>query len=255
MEEAHEPRLLLYAFSIALACNIYASTNSSTAASNGDIEKQLLSNGYESDPTGMFHATKDPGEVTPSYIYQPADWFRPGRFFSIWAPMDVEIHDRKFILLDSKNTEGKGVRVEPLDRDGLVQLSNSSSAYRTTMGLKSFRSADGPSHPSGPGNSSQALSYTRGGQQQSKEKEDDLTKKLDKKFMNMYMDEHAHQEVPTGTFILLEHTYNIPFVKYKCVNHGMVDDESLDILRFHYVQYLISSWRLTSQAREVYGSR
>ena len=221
------------------------------------MEKQLLANGYESDPTGMFHTTKDPGEATPSsFIYQPADWFRPGRFFSIWAPMDVEIHDRKFILLDSKNTEGKGVRVKSLDRDGLVQLSNSSSAYRTTMGLKSSRAADGYNHPGSHSSNSQAVSYTRGTQQQlPKEKEDDLMKKLDKKFLNVHMDEHAHQDVPTGTFILLEHTYNIPFVKYKCVDHGMLDDESLDILRFHYVQYLISSWRLTSQAREVYGRR
>lgn len=219
------------------------------------MEKQLLANGYESD---MFHTTKEPGEATPiSYIYQPADWFRPGRFFSIWAPMDVEIHDRKFILLDSKNTEGKGVRVKSLDRDGLVQLSNSSSAYRTTMGLKSSRAADGfaGSHASGHSSSSQALSYTRGTQQQSKEKEDDLIKKLDKKFLNVHMDEHARQDVPVGTFILLEHTYNIPFVKYKCIDHGMLDDESLDILRFHYVQYLISSWRLKTQAREVYGRR
>jgi hypothetical protein len=122
------------------------------------------------------------------------------------------------------------------------------------MGLKCCRSAEGHNHSSGHG-SSQALSYPRGGQQQSKEKDDDIHKKLDKKFLQVHMDDYAHQDVPPGTFILLEHTYNIPFVKYKCVDHGMLDDESLDTVRFHYVQYLINSWRLTSQARELYGKR
>ena len=80
-------------------------------------------------------------------------------------------------------------------------------------------------------------------------------KKLDQKFRSVHMDEYAHQDVPPGTFILLEHTYNIPFVKYKCVDHGMLDDESLDILRFHYVQYLINSWRLTGKMRDTYSRR
>lgn len=219
------------------------------------MDKQLLANGYESDPMGMFHTTEEPGKATPpSYIYQPADWFKPGRFFSIWAPLDVEIHGRQFILLDSKNTEGKGVRVRSLDRDGLNQLEKSSSAYRTTMALKDNKSADSHNYASGHSSSSQSLSHPRGGQQ-SKKDDDDLIKLLDKKFMPVYMDEHANQNVPRGTFILLEHTYNIPFVKYKCIDHGMLDDESLDTLRFHYVQYLISSWRLTSKARELYGRR
>ena len=76
-----------------------------------------------------------------------------------------------------------------------------------------------------------------------------------KKFLPVHMDEYAHQDVPQGTFILLEHTYNIPFVKYKCADHGMLEDDSLEELRFHYIQYLVHSWRLKSKVGQYYGAK
>lgn len=115
------------------------------------------------------------------------------------------------------------------------------------------KSADAHKHATSHGSSS-ALPYTRGSQrQQSKEKDDDLVKKLDKKFLSVHMYDFAHQDRPAVTFILLEHSYNIPSVKYKCVDHGMLEHESLNTLRFHYVQHLTNSWRLTSNTKEQYG--
>ena len=54
-----------------------------------------------------------------AYIDQTTDWFKAGRFFKIWALEDMEIHEKIFILLDSKNKEGQGVLVLTLDKDRL----------------------------------------------------------------------------------------------------------------------------------------
>lgn len=57
------------------------------------------------------------------------------------------------------------------------------------------------------------------------------------------------RDVHPGTTINLFTSYNIPF-KYKCVDHGMLDDESFDKLRFHYIVNLVKAWRLTRVAKQ-----
>ncbi|KAL9109220.1 MAG: hypothetical protein Q9227_006145 [Pyrenula ochraceoflavens] len=162
---------------------------------------------------------------TPDYyILQTANWFKPGRFFRIWAPGDHEIHDKFFILLDSQNNEGKGVLVVSLKDDSLIQFNRSSATSRTHMALRRSKSAD-----------TQASS-------QGKEK-----------FKSIYMDDDTLKEVLPDTYIFLEHTYNIPFFKYKCEDYGMLDDDSLEDLHFQYVQYLIKEWHLGKKMKEAYG--
>ena len=203
-------------------------------------------------------------EHTPNnYVLHPPDWFRPGRFFSIWAKrdeqVDVEIHDKMFILLDSKNIEGKGVLVETLDKDGLRRLVDSNGTKRTNMALKCCESSD--SNRGIHCELASQATYAQAAQQlqlqQSKERdqEQELCRVLDNRFKNIHLDEDNQHDVPAGTYVRLEHTYNIPFVKYKCVDHGMLEKESLQALRFHSVQYLIYEFDLTSTVRDLYSGR
>ena len=57
------------------------------------------------------------------------------------------------------------------------------------------------------------------------------------------MDEDEHQ-VAVNIFIELEHTYNIPFVKYKCIDRGVLARSSLRDLRRFYVEWLKYHWVL-----------
>ncbi|MCJ1332645.1 hypothetical protein MMC10_009338 [Thelotrema lepadinum] len=180
-------------------------------------------------PNGLTDDTKSPSRpATPSnYMTQPADWFRRGRYFKIYALQDLEIHEKHFVLLDSKNSEGKGVLVKTLAGDELEQKAEFRLSHTHGAAELQFR-AD---HPSDGtiivGNDSE-----QGG------------------FEVAYMDRYSRREVTQDTYILLEHTYNIPF-KYKCEDCGMLDDDSLDDLRTHYVKYLIYNWRLTSRFKHV----
>lgn len=195
------------------------------------------------------------------HLEQADDWFKAGRFFSIWAHEDQEIHKKKFVLLDSMNKEGKGVLVESLDRDGLRRLQQSSSAYRTHVELRKSRpavppdmqpTATGPTpQPVGPSGISKAIypsSYAEAAAHpRGKRSETPLVPEM--KFKFAYMDEYVHRDVAPNTYILLEHTYNIPFFKYKCEDHGMLDDDSLQDLRQYYVDYLSHRWRLGSRQK------
>ena len=56
------------------------------------------------------------------YLTQEDDWFAPGRFFGIWAPDEIEIHKKDFVLLDSKNKQGTAVLVEHLSPERIKSL-------------------------------------------------------------------------------------------------------------------------------------
>lgn len=206
-----------------------------------------LPNGYgqESSASDTTHA-----EAPGDYEEQDLDWFKEGRYFSIWAPHDREIHTRKFILLHSLNKEGQGVLVESLDSDRLRRLSAASSAWWTTVVLKSSETSGDRSRSNSPSKARAVQPQSQ--QEHAKDKDRDVLLSIDKKLTAVHMDEHADQNVLPGTFIRLEHTYNIPF-GYKCIDLGMLGEESLRDLRSHYIKYRVQSWGLTSWARKHFG--
>ncbi len=213
----------------------YKAQNSATNGAGSDQDSTSI-------PDAITRASTR--EATPSdYIGQPPAWFREGRYFSIWAPNDHEIHEKTFILLDTQNTGGKGVLVKTLDTDNWRQMVDSSTSYRTRMLLK--------------GSSNQSSSRRPSHSENSLIRDEDmaLLRQMDKTLLHVYMDEFAQKEIAPGTVILLSHIYNIPFMKYKCVDHGIVSDESLEDLRFHYIQYLTNTWHLTRRARQHYCSK
>ena len=124
------------------------------------------------------------------YETQPDAWFRQGRFLRIWAPEDVEIHAKYFILLDNKNKEGQGVLVRTIDEDEEGRLFRDSEALQNTVVLRRSK-ADAHSDAS-----SQSTTAPD--------------------FMVAYMVDHTPHEVAQRTYVFVEHTYNIPFSKYKC---------------------------------------
>lgn len=146
------------------------------------------------------------------FVDQEQDWFTPGRYLKIWAETgkdtDHEIHEKEFILLDSKNTEGNGVRIDT----------------RTTVASGSSRNMIvllGPDHARRPGSTDQIFLEETG----------------------------PGDKVPKDRYVRLDHTYNIPFAKYKCEDLGILEEDSLDLLRLRYVLYLMKEWRLTDQVK------
>ena len=155
-------------------------------------------------------------EAPPEYQTRDYDWFTPGRYFKIWARdgdnVDIEIHDKEFVLLDTKNIEGPGLLVR-------AQASDHPSTYRGSFNRSHvlLQNHEGESARSAMATSS----YQR----------------------ICYMDEDEHQ-VAVNIFIELEHTYNIPFVKYKCIDRGVLARSSLRALRRFYVEWLKYHWDL-----------
>lgn len=92
-------------------------TDGTSPASNGSSRQknqQATTNGATTDQDAMSNSeqtsiTAVSDDPPSSYIEQPAAWFTAGRCFSVWAPFDAAIHEGKFILLDSQNTEGRCV--------------------------------------------------------------------------------------------------------------------------------------------------
>lgn len=130
----------------------------------------------------------------------------------------------------------------------LRQIAHSSTSYRTRVLLKGS-SSHGSQTPS---SSRAAVGYLQQ-PQHIREQDPELLRLVDKKLLSVKMDEHAEHDVHPGTFITLSVVYNIPFIKYKCDDHGMLDDESFDNLRFHYILNLVNAWRLTSRVRQHFG--
>ena len=170
-----------------------------------------------------------------SFIDQTYDWFSPGRVFSIWAHEDQEIHNKIFVLLDSKNKEGTGVLVQSLNESELRRLKYSSSAYRTHMKLCGYN--DTHNHKMHEKTSPQGGNNSGGSGVQ---------------LEIAHMDQYSPRIVQQNTYILVEHTCNIPFVKYPCEDYGTLDSGSLEKLRLHYVDYLIHRFNLKSKITETY---
>ena len=172
-------------------------------------------------------------------VFQPADWHVPGRYFRIWAlsedgsDSDTEIHKKTFILLDTKNTEGKGVLVNQYEKtEALEQLGRESDAKRKVMALRVSGDGDDMSD-------SKSHSTQRSGGEPSERARERLNK-----LTQILLKEDVPLPLPSDTYVLLDHTYNIPFRKYRCEDLGILERASLRILRLHYVNYLIDAWDL-----------
>ena len=155
-------------------------------------------------------------EAPSEYQTRDYDWFTPGRYFKIWARdgdnVDIEIHEKEFVLLDTKNIEGPGLLVR-------AQASDHHSTYRGSFNRSHVLLQN---HEGASARSTMATqSYQR----------------------ICFMDEDEHQ-VAVNIFIELEHTYNIPFVKYKCIDRGVLARSSLRDLRRFYVEWLKYHWVL-----------
>ncbi|KAI6907321.1 hypothetical protein KC318_g11967 [Hortaea werneckii] len=140
------------------------------------------------------------------YFDQPYDWWTPGRYFSVWAVNedgeDVEIHDKSFILLDSKGSQGLGVLVTSLEGEQRGQVEHSSSARRALMLLMNHPDYDTIADAE---QTTRLLAA-------SEENFEAIEKKLDK----LRLSSDSDLRVSPGTLVQLQHTYNIPFAKYKC---------------------------------------
>lgn len=151
---------------------------------------------------------------------------------------DVEIHDKSFILLDSKGSQGLGVLVTSLEGEQRGQVEHSSSARRALMLLLN--------HPDYYDTIADAEPTTRLLAAASEENFEAIEKKLDK----LRLSSDSDLRVSPGTLVQLQHTYNIPFAKYKCRDLGELQSDALDDLRIHYLVNLAQKWNLKKQMQE-----
>jgi hypothetical protein len=169
-----------------------------------------------------------------SYDKQDNDWFVRGRYLKIFArengDSDSEIHKKEFILLDSKNTEGTGVRVDRLASKKLP--SGWIWKYVEVVGPATSESSDEKAHSVGK-SSNDRLQGTHAGSTQIALEE-------------IGCDNKGLQDC----YARLDHTYSIPFSKYRCQDLGILSKESLAVLRLRYIGYLANEWNLVQQARD-----
>ena len=157
-------------------------------------------------------------EAPPEYRTRDYDWFTTGRYFKMWARegdnVDVEIHGKDFILLDTKNIEGPALllRRHPTEH---CERHSRGSFNRTHVALENY--------PTSTSRSSTTAKPNR---------------------RVVYMDEEE-DDVAENTFMELEHAYNIPFVKYKCIDYGVITRSSLRDLRRFYVEWLKYHWEIS----------
>ncbi|GAB7328221.1 hypothetical protein MBLNU13_g00242t1 [Cladosporium sp. NU13] len=157
------------------------------------------------------------------YVAQAPDFFHEGRYFKIWAELsddvDKEIHEKEFILLDSSNTEGKGVRVDTIER----LLTGASRNSVAVIG--------------------------RGSQPDVAHGRQIHEPNLDK-YKKIYLDDVGGNG-PKDRYARLDHSYNIPFPKYPCQDLGILEQESLDRLRLCFIEYMAIEWRLIDDLKEL----
>jgi hypothetical protein len=117
-----------------------------------------------------------------------------------------------FVLLDSKNIEGPGLLVRFYDDndeelEGFFHQSHVHIANHEAKGV-------------------QAVGDTQG-------------KKT------VYLDELCkNKPISRNAYIELEHQYNIPFTKYRCIDFGMLSRSSVTAMRKFYIQCLMYNWEL-----------
>lgn len=171
--------------------------------------------------------------VPRQYVVQEQDFFKIGRYFRIWAETptatDGEIHMKEFILLDTSNSEGKGIRVDKIDK---ARLTAGASRYSVAV-IGRGRPASDPN-----------IGHARPTSEPS----------TDPRFTKIYLDEISG-DGPTERYARLDHTYNIPFTKYPCQDLGMLEPDSLDQLRIRFIEYMAVDWRLVDQLKNIWDSR
>jgi hypothetical protein len=166
----------------------------------------------------------------PEYVAQAPDFFHEGRYFKIWAEtsddIDKEIHEKEFILLDSSNTEGKGVRVDTIERLPTGASRNSVAVIGHGRQTSESNVAQGrPTH------------------------EPNLNK-----FKRIYL-EDIGDNGPKDRYARLDHSYNIPFPKYPCQDLGILEQQSLDRLRLCFIEYMAVEWRLIDDLKTLCEER
>lgn len=182
-----------------------------------------LASGPVSEPdTTELSSLRFLAEAPVEYHAREADWFRPGRYFKIWARdgenVEFELHGKEFVLLDTKNLDGPALLVR---RHATERFDAQRGSFnRTDVALKDFQSS--------PLSLSSQLSPSPPAQSRRKV---------------VYMDEDE-DDISAYTYIELEHTYNIPFMKYKCIDYGVLAPSSLRDLRRFYVEWLQYHWQI-----------
>lgn len=199
--------------------------SSSKHRSNEGPAANLEPEGEHSGPDTQEEAGSASGE---SYDEQASDWFKRGRYLKIFARhgihVDREIHEKEFILLDSKNIEGKGVRVDRIEK----KKEEDSGWESTTVRLVDPRKK-------APEERSEVASGSA------------ITARSPLFFDAIGPDNREME----NRYVRLEHTYNIPFFKYRCKDLGKLKLESLRRLRLRYVEHLMNEWNLVDQVREL----
>ena len=141
------------------------------------------------------------------------------------------------------------MRVDKYDGDRLRQLANTSGLSSTTMVLKGYADRD---HKKSHGHGKNPSDATQ--RQQHSTKEQPL-QALDRRCEWVHLEADSDVDVESGTYVLLAHTYNISFKKYKCKDLGMVEDDSLRKIRLHYVKYLVQHLDLVIDVGNMFPER
>jgi hypothetical protein len=162
---------------------------------------------------------------------QDRDWFVRGKYLKIFAHenggSDSEIHKKEFILLDTKNSEGTGVRVDRVPKEKLP----SGSIWKYVAIVDPAATTD----------SSEEKAHSVG------KSSNDRLQGTHAQIALEYIG--RDNKGLHDCYARLDHTYSIPFAKYKCQDLGILSRESLATLRLKYIEYLANEWNLVHQVR------
>ena len=191
-----------------------------------------LAKGYGSTPALTTTAstnileTNDPtpllvDDISPpkGFIPRDQDWFTPGQVLEIFCPSEPDIHLKEFVLLDTRNVSGPGLRVRHHTSEQCEHLKG--SFHRNHVLLCASVEPEARAKPT---------------------RED--RRKI------VYLDDYENELVPENTWIELEHVHSISFGKHACADRGKLEPDSLVDLRQLHVNRLIHTWRLKWPAHE-----
>ena len=183
---------------------------------HGSHGGRLSTNSFDTPP----HSTEGDGEqhdpdgaqpAPQGYMLRRQDWFKPGRLFSVWEPNNEDRHRVEFVLLDTRNIDGNCLMVEGPH--------------------------GGHNHQEPDGNFLDEHIRVRNWAYKN-------TPKYDRNERAVYLSKWNTRTVDDNTWVHLERMYNVPFARFDCCDHGILDRASLVELKKAFLYNLADTWDL-----------
>lgn len=151
-------------------------------------------------------------QIDPRFHLRHANFFTPGRLFKVWEPGYGEIHEKLFLLLDTKNKEGPCLPIRIYTPEEISEENNGFFHRAHVLVQEHVMKHNTPPQNAHP--------------------------KRKVAFMDDYMQGAIMQE---NSFIQLDHIHTVSYDR-PCDNFGMLSRQSLKRVRTWYIEWLRYHW-------------